>query len=84
MRGGAQHLVELDETPVELDELRAALANELVVEAVLAEHLENEPAEVAQAVVPDLEQRTSLAAQRARRGEEDSRRPAAKRHGASS
>ena len=77
VRGGAQHFVELGETPVELDELRATLSHELVVEAVLAEHLENEPAKVAQAVVPNLEQGTSLAAQRAGRGEEDSRRPAA-------
>jgi hypothetical protein len=62
VRGGAKHFVELDETPVQLDELGASLANELVVEAVLPKHLEDQPAEIALALVTDLKQRASLAA----------------------
>ena len=68
-RGRPQHLVELDEPPVELDQLETALADELLVEAVVPEHLEDQAAEVADRLLAQVEQRTPLAAQRAGRGE---------------
>jgi hypothetical protein len=77
VRGSAEHLVDLAEPPVEVDELGAALADELIVEAVLTKHLEYQPTEVAHPFVADLEQGTPLAAEDARGRKDDARRPAA-------
>lgn len=74
MRGGSQDLLDLVEAAIEIDELGASLTDERIVEPILAKHLENEPAEVAKALVSHLEEHTSLAPQRARGWERDTRR----------
>jgi hypothetical protein len=73
VRRRAKHLFELLQAPVELDELGAALPDELVVEAVSTVHLEDQPAEVAKPVVSYLQQRPPFAAEDAGGGKDDAR-----------
>jgi hypothetical protein len=48
---------------VDLEQLLAALADEILPEAVAAEHLEQETAEVAEPLLSELQKRPALAAQ---------------------
>jgi hypothetical protein len=61
VRRGPQQLLDLVEATVEINELGAALAHELVVESVAPKHLDNEPAEVTQALVSHLQEDPPLA-----------------------
>ena len=54
---------------VDLEQLLAALADEVLAEAVATEHLEEESSEVAQPRLAELQQGTPLAAQHAGRRE---------------
>jgi hypothetical protein len=54
---------------VDLEQLLAALKDEVLAEPVATEHLEQEPAEVAQPLLAELEQGAPLAAQHAGRRE---------------
>ena len=56
MSGSLEHLLELFESVIELEQLGTPFANELVVEPVSPEHLHEQPAEVAEALVSGGEQ----------------------------
>jgi hypothetical protein len=71
MRRGLEHLLELFESSIEVEQLGTPLPDELLVEPVAAEHLYEQSAEVAEAIVSRGEQRTPLASQRPRRGKDD-------------
>jgi hypothetical protein len=66
---GAQELVDLTEALLERDDLRGLLIDEILTEAVLAVHLEDEAAEVANLLLADTEQAPALAAKLSRRRE---------------
>lgn len=71
MRRGHEDRFQLLEAPVEVEQLGTPLPNELLVEPVATEHLDEQPAEVPEALVLRREQRTPLASQHPRRGKDD-------------
>jgi hypothetical protein len=71
MRGGLEHLLELLEPSIEVEQLGTPLPDELLIETVATEHLHEQSAEVAEAFVSRGEQRTPLAPQRPWRGKDD-------------
>jgi hypothetical protein len=73
--GRGEQRVQLLEAFVEGDELVAALDDQILAKLVAAEHLQHQPAEVAQALFANPQQRASLLPQLARMGESTSRRP---------
>ena len=73
MRGGLEHLLELLKPSIEVEQLGTPFPDELLVETVAAEHLHEQSAEVAEALVSRGKQRTPLAPQRSWRGKDDAR-----------
>ena len=67
-RGGLDEGVELEDPLLERHELRALLEHELLAVVVAAVHLQHQPAEVADALLPGLQERAPLAAEGTRRG----------------
>ena len=63
---GAEQDVELVDARLEADQLRAALEQQILAEAVAPVHLEREPAEVAQLLLAQPQERAALAAELAR------------------
>jgi hypothetical protein len=63
----AEEEVELGNALVQLEQLLAAVANEILAEVVAAEHLQEKAAEVAEPLLADTGERTTLAPQDARR-----------------
>lgn len=51
-----EHLLELFESSIEVEQFGASLPNEVIVEPVSPEHLHEQPAEVAEALVSGGEQ----------------------------
>ncbi len=85
MRRGPQHVLELQEPAVELNQLVTALSHQVLVEPVAPEHLEDEAPQVAKLLVAHLQQHAALAAQGAGGGERDARWPlTAESHGSNS
>src|SRR5204862_3759419 len=64
-RGGRDERVELEDPLLERHELRALLEYELLAVVVAAVHLEHQPAEVADPLLPRLQERSPLAAESA-------------------
>ena len=61
-----EQLVDLGEPRVDADELRAALVQEVFAKAAAAVDLDQQPAEVAELLLADLQKRAALAAEQAR------------------
>src|SRR5262249_60192165 len=66
-RGSVEQRVDLLDARLDRDELRAALDDEAGIEPVALVHLEREASEVAQALLPNLEQGLPLSSQLTRR-----------------